>query len=103
MTAAAYPLAIANGIARCLYTVDIAPIPQATKCTAYDWSRQNWTSIARSCGPERYRADRCCNLIYGQYQMLLASSLNKTNYVLDQVGRELHSVVRKQYGGFETP
>ncbi|GAQ77876.1 Protein kinase superfamily protein [Klebsormidium nitens] len=84
MAAAAYPLAIANGIARCLYTVDIAPIPQATKCTSYDWSRQNWTSIVRSCGPEKYRADRCCNLIYGQYQMMLAASLNKTNYVLDQ-------------------
>ncbi|GAQ77887.1 Protein kinase superfamily protein [Klebsormidium nitens] len=89
MTAAAYPLDIANGIARCLYTVDIAPIPQAPKCTAYDWSRQNWTSMLYSCtGPGESGTD-CCNLIAGQYQMMLAASINKTNHVLDQGQAEI--------------
>ncbi|GAQ77883.1 Protein kinase superfamily protein [Klebsormidium nitens] len=84
MAAAAYPVAIANGIARCLYNVDIEPIPQASKCTAYDWSRQNWTSIVRSCGAESYRADRCCQLVHGQYHFMLVTALNKTRYGMDQ-------------------
>jgi hypothetical protein len=86
MTAAAYPLSIANGISRCLHNVEIAPVVQATKCTAFDWRSLNYTSLAMSCGPQRIRADRCCNYILGMMGQGHTIYRNRTGHELPQVG-----------------
>jgi hypothetical protein len=86
MTAAAYPLSIANSISRCLHDVEIASVVQATKCTVFDWKRLDYTSLAMSCGPQKIRADRCCNYILGMLSQLNTIYRNRTGHELPQVG-----------------
>ncbi|GAQ81555.1 hypothetical protein KFL_000830370 [Klebsormidium nitens] len=74
MTAAAYPVIIANSMARCLHQVDIKPVTLAPKCTIWDWNTINFTSAVLSCGPQQIRADRCCNLILGMYGQAQATA-----------------------------
>ncbi|GAQ89583.1 Protein kinase superfamily protein [Klebsormidium nitens] len=77
MTAAAYPLSIANRMSQCLHGVDISPIVLAKTCTAFDWKSANFTSVALSCG-QNVRADRCCNLVLGMYGQQQALYMNRT-------------------------
>jgi hypothetical protein len=86
MTAAAYPLSIANSISRCLHNVEITPIVQATKCTAFDWKSLNYTSLAMSCGPQKIRADRCCNYILGMHGQVHSVYRNRTGHEIPLVG-----------------
>lgn len=85
MTAAAYPVIIANSMARCLYQVDIQPVIPAPKCTIWDWNTVNFTSVVLSCGPQQIRADRCCNLILGMYGQVHALYQNQTGHGLIDV------------------
>ncbi|GAQ89420.1 Putative Serine/Threonine protein kinase [Klebsormidium nitens] len=84
MTAAAYPVAMANGISQCLHAVDITPIIPAAKCTAFDWEAQNFTSIALSCGPAQIRPDRCCDLIIGMFGQQNGFYFQKTGSPIPQ-------------------
>ncbi|GAQ84805.1 Protein kinase superfamily protein [Klebsormidium nitens] len=84
MTAAAYPVAIANGISQCLHAVDIAPIIPAAKCTAIDWEVQNFTAVALSCGPAQIRPDRCCDLIVGSFGQQHGFYFRNTGRTLEQ-------------------
>lgn len=96
MTAAAYPLSVANSISQCLHGVDISPIVLAKTCTAFDWKSANFTSVALSCG-QNVRADRCCNLVLGMYGQQQAFHMNQTGRAANQV-RASGSIFLKKGG-----
>ena len=89
MTAAAYPVLIANCMAQCLYQVDIQPVTPAPKCTIWDWNSVNFASVILSCGPQQIRADRCCNLLLGVYGQVHSLYLNRTGHGLIDVRPQL--------------
>jgi hypothetical protein len=85
MTAAAYPLVVANGISGCLHGVEIQTLDVQPVCDAFDWDAINFTSASRSCGPEQYRNDRCCDLVLGMAGQVHALYMNKTGTGVPQV------------------
>jgi hypothetical protein len=85
MTAAAYPLVIANEISLCMHAIDIGPVPHASKGTDYNWQTANLTSFILSCGLKQIRPDRCCSLIVGAFGQQDALLYNRTGSSLGQV------------------
>ncbi|GAQ89360.1 Protein kinase-like [Klebsormidium nitens] len=78
MTASAYPVVVANGISGCLHQVEIQTLDTAPVCDAFEWDAINFTSARRSCGPEQYRNDRCCDLVLGMAGQVHALYMNKS-------------------------
>jgi hypothetical protein len=88
MVAATWPVLAANGISQCLHQVDISPVVLSPKCTAWDWSAWNFTSIELSCGPQQIRPDRCCELMLGLFAQVHALYVHSTGHALPQVSSE---------------
>ncbi|GAQ79963.1 Protein kinase superfamily protein [Klebsormidium nitens] len=80
MTAAAYPVTLANSMARCLHLIEITPVPQRPKCTIFDWDSIEYTGVVPCCGPQQVRPDRCCEMILGMYGQVHSLYLNQTGH-----------------------
>lgn len=62
---------VGNGIARCSWGADYAPIAQKQNCTAAPWQILDFSAVRQSCGPEAYHVERCCHVMIGMLAQIL--------------------------------
>eukprot|EP00243_Klebsormidium_subtile_P002627 TRINITY_DN152_c0_g2_i1.p1 TRINITY_DN152_c0_g2~~TRINITY_DN152_c0_g2_i1.p1 ORF type:complete len:878 (+),score=136.23 TRINITY_DN152_c0_g2_i1:511-3144(+) len=84
MTAAAYPVVVANGISGCVKKVPILKLDQSPVCDALNWDEIDFSSVALSCGPAQIRSDRCCDLLLGIGGQALSIYANRTGHAIPQ-------------------
>ncbi|GAQ86782.1 proline-rich extensin-like receptor kinase (PERK) family [Klebsormidium nitens] len=84
MTAAAYPVVVANGISGCVRKVPILKLDQSPVCESLDWDEIDFSSAALSCGPAQIRSDRCCDLILGIGGQAHSIYANRTGHSIPQ-------------------
>ena len=85
MTAAAYPVVVANGISGCVKKVPILKLDQSPVCDSLNWDEIDFSSVALSCGPAQIRSDRCCDLLLGIGGQALSIYANRTGHAIPQV------------------
>jgi hypothetical protein len=85
MTAAAYPVVVANGISQCIRKVPILKMDQSPSCDALAWDEVDFSSVALSCGPAQVHSDRCCDLILGIGGQVHSIYANQTGHAMPQV------------------
>ncbi|GAQ91140.1 Protein kinase superfamily protein [Klebsormidium nitens] len=71
MVASSVPSIVGNGIARCSWGADYAPLVQKSTCTATPWQILDFSAVRRSCGPEAYHYERCCHVMIGMLAQIL--------------------------------
>ena len=71
MVASSVPSIVGNGIAKCAWGADYAPISQKSTCTATPWQILDFSAVRQSCGPEAYHYERCCHVMIGMFAQIL--------------------------------
>ncbi|GAQ86783.1 Protein kinase-like [Klebsormidium nitens] len=84
MTAAAYPVVVANGISGCVKKVPILKLDQSPVCDSLNWDEIDFSSVALSCGSAQIRSDRCCDLLLGIGGQALSIYANRTGHPMPQ-------------------
>ncbi|GAQ86784.1 Protein kinase-like [Klebsormidium nitens] len=84
MTAAAYPVVVANGISGCIRQVPIVKLDQSPVCDALNLDEIDFSSVALSCGSAQIRSDRCCDLMLGIAGQAHSIYANQTGHSIPQ-------------------